>query len=77
LLGIDPDTLETVAHNVEMARKIPYLDYIKGLLPQHCHFESVSKQEVLAEQLKRITLISEKSLAALTPLSLKRILNRS
>ena len=34
LAGIDPDTLETVGHNVEMSRKTPYLDYIKALMPQ-------------------------------------------
>jgi hypothetical protein len=34
LAGIDPDTLETVSHNVEMSRNIPYLDYLKVLLPQ-------------------------------------------
>jgi hypothetical protein len=34
LAGIDPETLETVGHNVEMPRKTLYLDYIKALLPQ-------------------------------------------
>jgi hypothetical protein len=34
LAGINPDTLETVSHCVEMSGKVPYLDYIKGLLPQ-------------------------------------------
>src|ERR1700730_8954588 len=34
LAGIDPETLETVGHNVEMSRKILYLDYIKALMPQ-------------------------------------------
>jgi hypothetical protein len=32
--GIDPDTLETVSHDAEMAQKIPYLDYLQALLPQ-------------------------------------------
>jgi hypothetical protein len=39
--------------------------------------EGVSKQEILAGQLKRITLTAKKSLAARAPLNLKRILNRS
>jgi hypothetical protein len=34
LAGINPDTLETVGHNLEMSRNIPYLDYLKALLPQ-------------------------------------------
>src|SRR5260221_5083408 len=34
LAGINPDTLETVSHNVEMSRNIPYLDYIKALMLQ-------------------------------------------
>jgi hypothetical protein len=34
LAGINPDTLETVSHSVEMSGKVPYLDYIKALLPQ-------------------------------------------
>jgi hypothetical protein len=34
LAGINPDTLETVSHNVEMSRNILYLDYIKALMPQ-------------------------------------------
>jgi hypothetical protein len=34
LAGIDPETLETVSHNVEMSRKTLYLDYIKALMPQ-------------------------------------------
>jgi hypothetical protein len=34
LAGIDPDTLNTVGHDEEMSRKTPYLDYIKGLMPQ-------------------------------------------
>jgi hypothetical protein len=34
LAGINPDTLETLNCNVELSRKIPYLDYIKALLPQ-------------------------------------------
>jgi hypothetical protein len=34
LAGIDPDTLETISHNVEMSRHVPYLDYIKALMPQ-------------------------------------------
>jgi hypothetical protein len=34
LAGIEPDTLETVNHNVEISRDIPYLDYLKALLPQ-------------------------------------------
>jgi hypothetical protein len=34
LAGIDPETLETVGHNVEMSRKTLYLDYIKALMPQ-------------------------------------------
>jgi hypothetical protein len=32
--GIDPDTLEAVGHDAEMARKMPYLDYLRRLLPQ-------------------------------------------
>jgi hypothetical protein len=32
--GIDPDTLETVAYDAEVARKMPYLDYLRSLLPQ-------------------------------------------
>jgi hypothetical protein len=32
--GIDPETLETVSHNVEMSRKTLYLDHIKVLMPQ-------------------------------------------
>ena len=34
LAGINPDTLETVSHNVKMSRNILYLDYIKALMPQ-------------------------------------------
>jgi hypothetical protein len=34
LAGINPDTLKTVSHDVEMSRKVSYLDYIKALLPQ-------------------------------------------
>jgi hypothetical protein len=34
LAGINPDTLKTVSHNVEMSRDIPFLDYIKAVLPQ-------------------------------------------
>jgi hypothetical protein len=32
--GIDPDTFETLRHEVELAQKIPYLDYLRTLLPQ-------------------------------------------
>jgi hypothetical protein len=32
--GMDPDTLQAVAHDTEMASKMPYLDYLKCLLPQ-------------------------------------------
>jgi hypothetical protein len=32
--GIDPETRETVWHDVGRARKMPYLDYLKALLPQ-------------------------------------------
>jgi hypothetical protein len=32
--GIDPDTLDTVGHDAELARKMPYLDYLQALLPQ-------------------------------------------
>jgi hypothetical protein len=34
LAGIDPETLETVGHNVGMPQKALYLDYIKALMPQ-------------------------------------------
>jgi hypothetical protein len=34
LAGINPDTLETVSHNLEVSRNIPYLDYLKALMPQ-------------------------------------------
>ena len=34
LAGINPDTLETVSHNVETSRNIPYLDWLKALMPQ-------------------------------------------
>jgi hypothetical protein len=34
LAGIDPETLKTVGHDVEMSRKTLYLDYIESLLPQ-------------------------------------------
>jgi hypothetical protein len=34
LVGINPDTLETVSHDVGISRRVPYLDYIKALLPQ-------------------------------------------
>jgi hypothetical protein len=34
LAGINPDTLETVSHDVEMSRGVPYLDYLKALMPQ-------------------------------------------
>jgi hypothetical protein len=34
LAGIDPETLKTVSHDVELSRKTPYLDYIEGLMPQ-------------------------------------------
>jgi hypothetical protein len=32
--GINPDTLETVSHNVEMSRNIPYLDGLQAFMPQ-------------------------------------------
>ena len=32
--GINPGTLETVSHDVEISRRVPYLDYLKALLPQ-------------------------------------------
>jgi hypothetical protein len=32
--GIDPDTLDTVSHNTQMSRILPYLDYLKALMPQ-------------------------------------------
>ena len=32
--GIDPETLETVRHDVERARKVPYLDYLRALMPE-------------------------------------------
>lgn len=34
LAGINTDTLEAVGHNVEMSRKVFYLDYVKALAPQ-------------------------------------------
>jgi hypothetical protein len=34
LAGINPDTLETVSHEVEVSRRIPYLDYLRALVPQ-------------------------------------------
>jgi hypothetical protein len=34
LAGINPDTLETLSYTAELSLKIPYLDYIKALLPQ-------------------------------------------
>jgi hypothetical protein len=34
LAGIDPDTLETVSHNVEVSRRVLYLDYLRALMPQ-------------------------------------------
>jgi hypothetical protein len=34
LAGIDPDTLETVSHNAEIPRRVPYLEYLKALMPQ-------------------------------------------
>jgi hypothetical protein len=33
-LGIDPDTLDAVSHDAELAAKMPYLDYLAALLPQ-------------------------------------------
>jgi hypothetical protein len=32
--GIDPETLETVSHNTQMSLFLPYLDYLKALMPQ-------------------------------------------
>lgn len=32
--GINPDTMETLEHDREMASKMPYLDYLRRLLPQ-------------------------------------------
>ena len=34
LAGINPDTLKTVSHDVKMSRGVPYLDYLKALMPQ-------------------------------------------
>ena len=34
MAGIDPETLETFGHDLEMSRKTLYLDYIKALMPQ-------------------------------------------
>ena len=34
LAGIDPDTPKVLSHDVEIWRKIPYLDYLKRLMPQ-------------------------------------------
>jgi len=34
LAGINPDTLETISHNVEISQRVPYLDYLKALMPQ-------------------------------------------
>jgi hypothetical protein len=34
LAGINPDTLGTVSHNVEISRRVPYLDYLRALMPQ-------------------------------------------
>src|SRR5262249_22987020 len=54
-----------------------FIKNVSRVVRYECHFESVSEQEILAGHLKRITLTAEKSLAALAPLSLTRILNRS
>ncbi len=45
--GINPDTLETVAYDLEMDSKMPYLDYLQALLPQQRREEIVDLAAVV------------------------------